>query len=119
LQLLDFATNTVTPLPTDGFDPLYSPDGRKVAFLKTETNHSPYWTNVYVIHPDGSHLRRLTNAAPDVLTYTAVADWSWDSTRLLVNQIGDDRWLQIIDLRDNALRNVTKGTPDKHAWFHP
>ncbi|MGN2254854.1 TolB family protein [Frateuria sp. GZRe12] len=119
LQVLDFATNTLTPLPSSGFDPLYSPDGRKVAFLKTETNHSPYYTNVYVVHPDGSHLRVLTNASPDVLTYTAIADWSWDSTRLLVDQVGDDRWLQIIDLRNNTRRNVTNGTADKHAWFHP
>ena len=119
MRVLDFASGTVTTLPTNGFDPLYSPDGRKIAFLMTQPNHSPYYTNVYVIHPDGSHLRQLTNAVPDVLDYRAVADWSADSTRLLVNQVGDDRWLQIIDLRDNSLRNVTKGTADKHAWFHP
>jgi Tol biopolymer transport system component len=119
MQVLDFATDTLTPLPTGGDDPLYSPDGRKIAFLRTETNHAPYWTNVYVIHPDGSHLRLLTNASPDVLTYTGIADWSSDSTRVLVDQIGDDRWLQILDLRDTSARNVTKGTAGKHAWFHP
>lgn len=119
MQILDFATNTLTPLPSTGNDPLYSPDGRKIAFLRTETNHSPYWTNVYVVHPDGSHLRVLTNASPNVLTYTAIADWSSDSTRLLVDQVGNDRWLQIIDLRNNTLRNVANGIAGKHAWFHP
>jgi len=116
---IDFASNTVTPLPTAGYDPVYSPDGRKVAFLRNETNGSPYYSNVYSIHPDGSHLRMLTSDANPYLTYASVADWSWDSTRVLVNQVGDDRWLHVIDLRDGSARNVTKGTAGKHAWFHP
>jgi Tol biopolymer transport system component len=116
---IDFASNTVTPLPTAGYDPLFAPDGRKVAFLRNETSGSPYYSNVYSIHPDGTHLRMLTSDANPYLTYTSVADWSSDSTRLLVDQVGDDRWLHIIDLRDNTARNVTKGTASKHAWFHP
>jgi Tol biopolymer transport system component len=116
---IDFASNTVTPLPTAGYDPLYAPDGRKVAFLRNETNGSPHYSNVYLIHPDGTHLRMLTSDANAGLTYASVADWSSDSTRLLVNQVGDDPWLHMIDLRDNTARNVTKGTAAEHAWFHP
>ncbi|MGN2250486.1 TolB family protein [Frateuria sp. GZRe14] len=119
LYSIDFASNTVTALPVGGYDPVYAPDGRKVAFLRNETNGSPYYSNVYLIHPDGSHLRKLTSDANALLTYTAIADWSWDSTRLLVDQVGDDRWLHMIDLRDNTARNVTKGTAGEHAWFHP
>jgi hypothetical protein len=50
------ATTRVTHGRADDEDPAWSPDGRQLAF----TRGSPATRDVYVIHADGSHLRRLT-----------------------------------------------------------
>lgn len=118
MYAVDFTTNTRRALSTYGSDLRYSPDGSRIAFLKAPFV-APYYSNVYVMNADGSHVHKaLAETNPNV-TYVSIADWSFDSTRLLVNQVGDDRWLQIIDLRSHTAANVTKGTADRDAWFHP
>lgn len=118
MYAIDFASNTRRPLSTYGSDLMYSPDGTRVAFLKAPFTY-PYYTNVYVMDADGSHIHKALTQTDSTVTYPSIADWSFDSTRLLVNQVGDDRLLKIIDLRNHTATTLTKGTADADAWFHP
>jgi len=110
---LDFASNTLTPLSTDGQDPVYSPDGAKIAFVSGPD------ARIYVMRSDGSNIHRApAQTNPDV-AILSIADWSYDGSRLLFNQVGNKRWVRMIDLRNKSARNVTEGVAYKHAWFHP
>ena len=42
-------------------DPVFSPDGRKIAFSRREY----FWkySRIYTVRPDGSHLRRLSRGS--------------------------------------------------------
>jgi Tol biopolymer transport system component len=118
MQLIDFATNTLTPLPTSGgTHMMYSPDGTKIAFLKRDTT-SPYAQNVYVMNADGSHVRELTQSTP-YKTYLSIAGWSRNSTRVLANLAGNDWWMRLIDVQDKTTVNVARGTALVGAWLHP
>ncbi|MGN2244269.1 TolB family protein [Frateuria sp. GZRR33] len=117
MYTLDFVSNTRTPLSTFGGDPMYSPDGSKIAFLRGDTLGSN--ARVYLMRADGSNVHPApAQTNPDV-SITAISDWSFDGTRLLFDQVGNNQWVRMIDLRDRTARNVTNGVADKHAWFHP
>jgi Tol biopolymer transport system component len=64
-----------TLCPGNNRDPVWSPDGTKIAFLSDTNTTLP--TNVYVMNADGTHLVRL----PD--TFNAVEPaWSPDGTKI-------------------------------------
>lgn len=114
---LDFASNTLTPLSTNGQDPVYSPDGAKIAFVRTDTT-SPH-ARIYLMRADGSNVHLApAQTNPDV-AIVSIADWSYDGTRLLFDQVGNNHWVRMIDLRTRTARNVTDGVAYRHAWFHP
>ncbi|UGB44275.1 hypothetical protein LQ772_09675 [Frateuria edaphi] len=117
MEAVDFASNTRTTIQSQGMDPVYSPDGSKVAFRDTLTDY-PH-ARIKIMRADGSNIHLApTQVNPDV-TITSISDWSWDGTRLLVDQVGNNQWVRMIDLRNKTARNVTNGVADKHAWFHP
>jgi Tol biopolymer transport system component len=117
MQSIDFATNKLTPLPTAGNNMVYSPDGTKIAFFRIDST-SPYENNIYVMDADGGHVSKLTQQAP-YKAYLSIAGWSRDSSRLLVNFVGNSRWMRLIDVRTKSVVNVAKGTALQGAWFHP
>ena len=118
---LDFASNSVTPLPAGGANPTYSPDGSKIAFLHSNDPSNPdEHLRIYIMRADGSNVHpapaQTTN--PDVYI-PSISTWSADGTRLLFNQVGNNQWVRMIDLRTKTSRNVTNGVAGQHAWFHP
>lgn len=118
MYLIDFATDTLTPLSSTGSGMRYSKDGSKIAFVHSDPNASGY-DRIYVMDADGSDAHpAMANPDPNA-TYPAVTDWSFDDSHLLVNKVGDDRWLQEINLGTGRATTVTKGTADNGAWFHP
>ena len=115
MHTIDFATNTLRPLSTSGDDPVFSKDGRKVAFDRENSNGR---RRVYVMNADGSHIRRAL-ANPEPGSEYVPVDWSFDSTRVLVNQFLGSEGVQIIDLRTHTARPVINDTVEDGAWFHP
>ena len=117
MHSIDFATNTLTPLPTAGNNMMYSPDGTKIAFFRIDSS-SPYERNLYVMDADGTHVTKLTQQAP-YKAYLSIAGWSRDSSRVLVNFVGNDRWMRLIDVRTKMVVKVARGTALVGAWVHP
>jgi Tol biopolymer transport system component len=62
---MDLATQTRILLTPDsfGFRPAWSPDGQWIAFM---SNHDHWNDNIYIIRPDATDLRQLTDSdAPE------------------------------------------------------
>ncbi len=91
LWLLDLASRkyrNLTPGPSGNFRPSWSPDNRWIAF-SSDRDASPgrfpgQWehmqsTGIYLIHPDGTGLRRLTKAGG----FAGSPSWSSDGKRVL------------------------------------
>ncbi|MGN2250485.1 hypothetical protein ACFWZ1_10475 [Frateuria sp. GZRe14] len=118
MYAIDFTTNTLTPLSTYGTSLVYSPDGSKIAFLHYEPSIET--SRIYIMRADGSniHLAPAQTTNPDVYN-PSISDWSADGSRLLFNQVGNNQWVRMIDLRNKTARNVTNGVAAERAWFHP
>ena len=92
--LLDLARHEYTDLtksPGGNFRPSWSPDGQWIAFSSGRDTKpgraTPSWellqsTAIYIVHPDGSGLRRLT----DLGGYAGSPQWSRDGRRIVCYQ---------------------------------
>jgi TolB protein len=101
LWILDVASRRARALTSgDGgdFRPSWSPDGRWIAFSSDRTSGLPFshgrWehlhlVDVYVVHPDGSGLKRLT-AHGD---FCGTPKWSADSRRVVAYCMGAEQTL--------------------------
>jgi Tol biopolymer transport system component len=103
----------LTPNGLGAKHPDWSPDGRLIAF-NNEVQVGSGSTQVYVVHPDGSGLTRVTDPTNKDISFEPV--WSPDSTKLLfsrthfTNGIGqEDLWIANAD--GSGLTQVTD-TPD-------
>lgn len=105
---VDFITGTQTQLAF-GKSPRYSRDGSKVAFNQDD--------RVFVMNADGSDVHAAI-ADPNPNAVYSIADWSWDHTRLLVNKVGQNRRMQIVDLASGTTSNVSEGTAALGGWYH-
>lgn len=77
LLVLDIATSKVTKLTShsnaEAWAPVFSPDGKKIAFVLRQSDQGAASDEIYTIGVDGTDLRRITNN-----TY---ADWFPSFTR--------------------------------------
>ena len=132
LYRFDFASQQSTRL-ADGYAPLYSPDGDKIAFTRTFSFDPtqpdlPRYDQVFVMNADGTNVRQLTSTKVDNIEYLA-ADWSRDGTQLLVNRtlyseqngrrVNPRPALRIIDVNTGAITSVSAGFAYRGAWFQP
>jgi dipeptidyl aminopeptidase/acylaminoacyl peptidase len=90
-------------------DPQYSPDGTLIAFVSTSYDlaHGTSDKDIYVVHPDGSGLRRLT----DDPALDSHPRWSPDGSSILFisnRENGNQAWL--LSVRDGTTRQLTNLT---------
>ena len=137
LWILDAATHKARAL-TSGhggdFRPAWSPDGKWIAFSSDRDSNLPdakgrwerlHIAGIYIVHPDGSGLKRLT--AKDG-NFCGSPKWSADSKSLIAYcMIGQDTWdnrvgqdqtddtLQRIDLATGAVSPAKAPTGTKEA----
>ena len=102
---LAVVTGTQTRRITAGADssPTWSRNGRWIAFFRFERGT----TNLYVVAPDGSRLRKLASAAG------APAAWAPDSRRLLIASHGRVR---VVDLAGHTRAVRNGGCAQEPAW---
>ncbi len=141
LWTLDLGTRKARPLtsgPGGDFRPAWSPDGKWIAFSSDRESNLPmrkgawehlHLVDIYLIHPDGSGLKRLTEhgdfcGSPKwsadsrrVLSYCMSAEDTW-SYRTGKPKSGDTR-LVSIDIATGAASNASAGPGVKMspAWL--
>jgi Tol biopolymer transport system component len=139
LWILDLASRKAHAL-TSGhggdFRPAWSPDGQWIAFSSDRDSNLPdakgrwerlHIAGIYVIHPDGTGLKRLT---PPDGNFCGSPKWSTDSKNLIVYcMIGQDTWdnrvgqdktddtLKKIDVASGAASTVAAASGTKEAPF--
>jgi Tol biopolymer transport system component len=132
LWTMDLQTRRAKPLtsgPGGDFRPAWSPDGKWIAFASDRLSNLPFahgrWerlhlVDIYVIHPDGTGLKRITEHGgfcgspkwfPDskrVLAYCMNAEQTLDNRRAIPEHAEDTR-LVAIDVATGAATDVPAG----------
>lgn len=93
LWTIDLLVGVLRPLVKDGSDPVWSVRNR-IAFVRSGA--------IWIVRPDGSHLRQLTHGSHDVSP-----TFSPDGTKLAFSRGGD---IYVRNLISHSLRRVAKGT---------
>lgn len=130
LDLKSGDLRNVTSSPGGDFRPQWSPDGEWLAFSSDRTSTNPKFTfatlhstELYVVRPDGSGLRRVTQAAE----FAGSPQWSEDSASLLYYEADVDEVQKIrsplrlrattqiasVDIATGAHRTLTSGAGEK------
>jgi Tol biopolymer transport system component len=67
----------------NGFDPVWSPNGRLIVFANTPPGETgPVWSSLYTVRPDGTGFRMLVKSGSD-------PEWAPDGHRIVFNASGD------------------------------
>ena len=141
LWVLDLATRKARALTTGrggDFRPAWSPDGRWIAFSSDRDSSLPTaksrWErlqlgDIYLIHPDGSGLRRIsqhgnfcgsprwTADSKSVVTYCMSAEdtWTYRTKLLTPYEVGGANQLYRIDIATGSIVPITSGPGVKLA----
>lgn len=121
---VDFATDELASVG-EGYGPVYSRDGNRIAFSRQTLTDSPPYEFIeclMVMNADGSNLRRLKSEPGDYLTYRAAA-WSKDGTKVLFNRsfwgpdevVGTTR-MRTIDVGTRAVVQLPAGAAGPESW---
>ncbi|MCI0389437.1 MAG: hypothetical protein MOB07_11840 [Acidobacteria bacterium] len=135
IWLLELATKKLRNLtnhPAGDFRPSWSPDGQWIALSSDRDSTKPkgasgfstmHSTEIYLVRPDGSGLRRVTQAQ----AFAGSPVWSPDSKRLVfyeadlkevnnivsVSRLRGTTQIATIDIQTNERRVITSGSGEK------
>ncbi len=101
----------LTNNPADDGSPVWSPNGKMIAFTSTRDGHP----QIYVMNADGTGLRRVSqdNLADFSPTWSPDGNWiAFASTRNGTTNI------YMMDLNGNNVTQLTKTGGDRPAWSH-
>ena len=90
--------------------PLWSPDGRRLAFNEGDSKDGRY-ASIYVVNPDGSNLRRLTKHAYNEYGFR----WSPDSRKILYGR-ENRKGIYVIGADGRNDRKITTDSPRPAGW---
>jgi hypothetical protein len=91
--------------------PVWSPDGTRVAFLRTQSDQSP---DLYVVNADGSGEANLTNDA----AWNADPQWSPNGRALaFVSRNDRQTRLEIVDIAGTDRRSFPAGQVNEFGWM--
>jgi hypothetical protein len=105
---------TIKGLPVLPDYPAWSPDGSLIAFSAPAPGGNP---QVFVVHPDGSSLKQLT----DVTGGARAPAWSPDGTMLAVSTSGDldSTSVSLVNADGTGLRELKRGTGPAASYHLP
>jgi len=97
----------------DDVDPVWSPDGRRIAFARRVIDFAGYPSSLYVMDADGGRLRRLTKPG---YTPDPAPSWSPDNVHIVFARYRR-RYLEIaiLDTRTGRIRSLASDATDP-AW---
>lgn len=96
----------------DDFDPVWSPDGKEIAFVSNRENEQGGGQFIYVMAADGSGVRQLS-AQPD----SKMPDWSPEGSRIAFSHQSD---VYVINTDGSDEKNLTDSPEqDEQPKFSP
>lgn len=130
MTIVDFRNGATTVVARLGHSPLWSPDGKRIAFTgevyEVTTGNVRYYEPMYVMNPSGTGIRRITDSRIANHAYTA-AQWSKDGIHLLVNRrtyAAADEGLErplfamrLINADTRALKALPSGYAEAGGWY--
>ena len=129
LFIVDLGSGKATPLTTgerDHWHPVWSPDGKSIAYTAKERGDSDRDANYEVfVQPVGGAPRKISTFAgadndPD---WSARPSWSADSRRLLWLEGGEDKWIYYaapqLSVADLATGEVTRPARIDRWFYYP
>lgn len=104
----------LTPFTGMSYDPVWSPDGSRVAFVSQESGSDDIW----IIYTDGTGARNLT---PNKWEWDKHPSWSPDGRRIVFWSNRDGRkQIYIMDIDGRNVRNISQAEWDEYdpIWVH-
>ncbi len=96
----------------DDYDPVWSPDGTRIAFVSNRSDGEEGGLHIFVINADGSNPTRIS-AQGD----SRFPDWSPAGDKIAFTSQGD---VYVVDLADGTERNMTNSSEnDEQPRFSP
>lgn len=92
----------ITHGPTDDSDPVWSPDGTKIAFIRVTPPKSKTGTsqgNIWIVNPDGTGLKQLTSGPH----FDDELQWNRDSKGLTISRQGSMYGCYRLDLNGRLI----------------
>ena len=115
VALGDTGAARVTPDRLRAYDPAWSPDGDRIAFVSVEGIDDPetYDSEIYVMDADGQNLRRLMTGSPGIDGHPT---WSPDSQEIAFHSRRDGNYdIFVTSAEGGEAVNLTS-TPLGDEW---
>lgn len=98
--------------PADDYDPVWSPDGTRIAFVSNRSDGEEGGLHIFIINADGSNPTRIS-AQGD----SRFPDWSPAGDKIAFTSQGD---VYVVNLADGTERNLTNSSEnDEQPRFSP
>lgn len=104
-------TANLTNNPADDSNPVWSPDGKQIAFSSTRDGNS----QIYVMNADGTGVRRLSKNAFKEFSPSWSADGNWLAFTSVRDGLAN---IFVMDKNGGTVQQITKEGGDNPIWSH-